>query len=54
MLLSVLNAPVSSFARVVKAVADAKPADGAAAPVAEEKPAEEAKAEEKPAEEAAA
>ena len=46
MLLSVLNAPVSSFARVVKAVADAKPADGAAAPVAEEKPAEEAKAEE--------
>ena len=54
MLLSVLNAPVSSFARVVKAVADAKPADGAAAPAAEEKPAEEAKAEEKPAEEAAA
>ena len=44
MLLSVLNAPVSSFARVVKAVADAKPADGAAAPVAEEKPAEEAAA----------
>ena len=44
MLLSVLNAPVTSFARVVKAVADAKPADGAAAPVAEEKPAEEAAA----------
>lgn len=45
MLLSVLNAPVSSFARVVKAVADAKPADGAAAPAAEEtKPAEEAAA----------
>ena len=42
MLLSVLNAPVSSFARVVKAVADARPADGAAAPVAEEAPKEEA------------
>lgn len=40
MLLSVLQAPVSSFARVVKAVADAKPADGAEAPK------EEAKAEE--------
>lgn len=39
MLLSVLNAPVSSFARVVQAVADAKPADGTSAP------AEEAKAE---------
>ena len=35
MLLSVLNAPVSSFARVVNAVAEAKPADGVA-PVAEE------------------
>ncbi len=35
MLLSVLNAPVSSFARVVNAVAEAKPANGAA-PVAEE------------------
>jgi len=41
MLLSVLQAPVSSFARVVKAVADAKPADGAAAP-AENAPAAEA------------
>lgn len=40
MLLSVLQAPVSSFARVVKAVADAKPADGAAAP-AESAPAAE-------------
>ena len=36
MLLSVLNAPVSSFARVVQAVADAKPADGSAAPATEE------------------
>ena len=49
MLLSVLNAPVSSFARVVKAVADAKPADGTPAEgegeaKAEEKPAEETKA----------
>ena len=35
MLLSVLQAPVSSFARVVKAVADARPADGAAAPAEE-------------------
>ena len=41
MLLSVLQAPVSSFARVVKAVGDAKPADGAAAP-AESAPAAEA------------
>ena len=41
MLLSCLQSPVSSFARVVKAVADAKEA-GAPAPVAEEKPAEEA------------
>ena len=32
MLLSVLNAPVASFARAVNAVAEAKPADGAAAP----------------------
>ncbi len=61
MLLSVLNAPVSSFARAVNAVAEARPADGSAeeaAPqeVAEEAPAEEAAteevAEEKPAEEA--
>jgi len=44
MLLSVLNAPVSSFARVVKAVADAKPADGADAEQA--KPAEEKSADE--------
>ena len=35
MLLSVLNAPVSSFARAVNAVAEAKPANGVA-PVAEE------------------
>ena len=61
MLLSVLNAPVSSFARAVNAVAEARPADGSAeeaAPqeVAEEAPAEEAATEEvteeKPAEEA--
>jgi large subunit ribosomal protein L10 len=44
MLLSVLNAPVSSFARVVKAVADARPADGADAEQA--KPAEEKSADE--------
>jgi large subunit ribosomal protein L10 len=50
MLLSVLNAPVSSFARVVKAVADAKPADGNGTEAKQE----EAPAEEKPAEEAAA
>lgn len=36
MLLSVLNAPVSSFARAVQAVADARPADGAAETKAEE------------------
>ena len=42
MLLSVLNAPVSSFARVVKAVADAKPADGSEAPATEEVAATEA------------
>ena len=69
MLLSCLQSPVSSFARVVKAVADAKEAGAPApeakaeeakpaeeaAPAAEEKPAEEAApAEEKPAEEAAA
>ena len=36
MLLSVLNAPVTSFARAVNAVAEVKPADGAVAPVAEE------------------
>ena len=41
MLLSVLNAPVTSFARAVNAVAEARPADGAAAPVAEEAPKEE-------------
>ena len=38
MLLSVLNAPVTSFARAVNAVAEAKPTDGASAPVAEEAP----------------
>lgn len=43
MLLSVLNAPVSSFARVVKAVADNKENGAQAAPV-EEKAAEEAAA----------
>ena len=54
MLLSCLQAPVSSFARVVKAVADAKEA-GTPAPeaVAEVAP-EAAPAEEKPAEETAA
>lgn len=61
MFLSVLNAPVSSFARAVNAVAEARPADGSAeeaAPqeVAEEAPTEEVAteevAEEKPAEEA--
>ena len=41
MLLSCLQSPVSSFARAVKALADAKEA-GTPAPVAEEKPAEEA------------
>ena len=41
MLLSVLNAPVTSFARAVNAVAEARPADGAAAPAAEEAPKEE-------------
>lgn len=41
MLLSVLNAPVTSFARAVNAVAEAKPADGAVAPAAEEAPKEE-------------
>ena len=52
MLLGMLQAPVSKFARVVQAVADAKPEDGAA-PVeakAEEPAQEEVKAEE-PAEE---
>ena len=56
MLLSCLQSPVSSFARVVKAVADAKEA-GAPAPEAkaeEAAPAEEKAAEEKPADEAAA
>lgn len=42
MLLSVLQAPVSSFARVVKAVADAKPADGTEAVAEEAKPEEAA------------
>lgn len=41
MLLGMLQAPVSKFARVVKAVADARPEDGSAAPV-EEAPKEEA------------
>lgn len=41
MLLSVLQAPVSSFARAVNAVAEAKPADGTPAPT-EEAPKEEA------------
>ena len=55
MLLSVLQAPVGSFARAVNAVAEARPADGAepaAEQVAEEKPVEEA-AEQPVAEEAA-
>lgn len=54
MLLSVLQAPVSSFARAVNAVAEAKPADGTPAPT-EEAPKEEAApvAEEAKAEEAA-
>jgi len=43
MLLSCLQSPVGSFARVIKAVADAKEA-GAPAPVAEEKAAEAAQA----------
>ncbi|MFV0393659.1 MAG: 50S ribosomal protein L10 [Coprobacillaceae bacterium] len=41
MLLGMLQAPVSKFARIVKAVADAKPEDGSAAPT-EEAPKEEA------------
>ena len=45
MLLSCLQSPVSSFARVVKAVADAKEA-GTSAPVAEVAPVEEAPAQE--------
>lgn len=54
MLLSVLQAPVSQFARTVKAVADKKETEGPQneTPAAEEKPAEEVKAE--AAEEAAA
>ncbi len=40
MLLSCLQAPVSSFARVVKAVADAKEAAGGAVPAAEAAPAD--------------
>lgn len=55
MLLSCLQSPVSSFARVVKAVAEAKEA-GAPAPAVEEKPAEakEAAPAEEPKAEAAA
>ena len=45
MLLSVLNAPISSFARAVNALSEAK-AEGKAAAPAEEPAAEEAKAEE--------
>lgn len=41
MLLGMLQAPVSKFARVIKAVADARPEDGSATPV-EEAPKEEA------------
>ena len=51
MLLSCLQSPVSSFARVVKAVADAKEAG---TPAAEAAPVEEAKVEETPAVEEAA
>ena len=36
-----MNAPVISFARAVNAVAEARPADGAAAPAAKEAPKEE-------------
>ena len=52
MLLSVLNAPVSSFARVVNAVAEARPEDGTSAPAeeAEAAPAAEATEEAAPAE----
>ena len=46
MLLSVLNAPVSSFARVVKAVADARPADGEGTEAKQDAPAEEKTADE--------
>ena len=46
MLLSCLQSPVSSFARVVKAVADAKEANGGETPVVAEAAAEEVKAEE--------
>ena len=54
MFLSVLNAPISSFARAVNVVAEARPADGSAA-VEESVPAEEeATTEEAPAEEAVA
>ena len=53
MFLSVLNAPISSFARAVNAVAEARPADGSAT-VEESAPAEEAPKEEAPAEEAVA
>ena len=52
MLLSVLNAPVSSFARAVNAVAEARPADGSAPEeTASEEPAKEEASEEAPAEE---
>lgn len=44
MFLSVLQAPVSSFARVVKAVADARPAEGAPQAAAPEASKEEAPA----------
>lgn len=54
MFLSVLQAPVGSFARAVNAVAEARPADGSEAPVAEEAtPAEETKEEAPAVEEAA-
>ena len=58
MFLSVLNAPISSFARAVNAVAEARPADGSAAveesaPAEEEAPKEEAPAEAKATTEAA-
>lgn len=46
MLLGMLQAPVSKFARVVKAVADAKPEDGSEAPAVEAAPVEEAPVEE--------
>ncbi len=50
-----IQSPVGKFVRTLAAIAEAKPADGAAAPAAEEAPAEEAApvAEEAPAEETA-